>query len=347
MPRTRSLAFSELKIGILGTAAIGLTAALIFAVGGQGGLFFWQRYKLNTTFEDVRGLKEGAVVRLAGVEVGKVSSVNFGSKGVDIVLEINDDVQSRITSDATVSIGSLSLLGEPIIDIIPARTGTPLPDGGFIKAGRSPSAISDVAASANRGLEEVTRLIQSVREGKGTIGRLFTDEQLYREVNAFVDAAERVATDISRGRGTLGRLIQDPQAAKSLEASLANLDSITKRINAGEGSLGRLLQDDALAQSAASAAGNLDTLTARLNRGEGSAGKLFKEDELYNRLNSLAGRIDSLTKSLSEGEGTAGSLLRDKQLYENMNAAASELRVLIAEIRKDPKKYLNVRVSIF
>jgi len=34
-------------------------------------------------------------------------------------------------------------------------------------------------------------------------------------------------------------------------------------------------------------------------------------------------------------------------LYENMNQAASELRTLIAEIRKDPRKYLNVRVSIF
>jgi hypothetical protein len=34
-------------------------------------------------------------------------------------------------------------------------------------------------------------------------------------------------------------------------------------------------------------------------------------------------------------------------LYENMNAAATELQQLIVEIKKDPKKYLNVRVSIF
>jgi hypothetical protein len=40
-------------------------------------------------------------------------------------------------------------------------------------------------------------------------------------------------------------------------------------------------------------------------------------------------------------------LLRDKQMYENMNAAVSELRGLLAAIQKDPKKYLNVRVSIF
>ena len=50
---------------------------------------------------------------------------------------------------------------------------------------------------------------------------------------------------------------------------------------------------------------------------------------------------------MNAGEGTAGQLLRDKQLYENMNQAVGELRDLFAEIKKDPKKYLNVKVSIF
>jgi phospholipid/cholesterol/gamma-HCH transport system substrate-binding protein len=61
----------------------------------------------------------------------------------------------------------------------------------------------------------------------------------------------------------------------------------------------------------------------------------------------MANRLDQITANLNQGEGTAGQLLHDKQLYDNMNAAASELRGLIVEIKKDPKKYLNVRVSIF
>jgi phospholipid/cholesterol/gamma-HCH transport system substrate-binding protein len=61
----------------------------------------------------------------------------------------------------------------------------------------------------------------------------------------------------------------------------------------------------------------------------------------------VAERVDRLTAELAKGQGTAGQLLNDKQLYENMNAAASELRSLIEAIKKDPKKYLNVRVSIF
>jgi phospholipid/cholesterol/gamma-HCH transport system substrate-binding protein len=68
---------------------------------------------------------------------------------------------------------------------------------------------------------------------------------------------------------------------------------------------------------------------------------------MYDRFNALAARIDRLSASLEKGQGTVGQLLQDRQLYENMNAAANELRQLVGDIRRDPKKYLNVRVSIF
>ena len=61
----------------------------------------------------------------------------------------------------------------------------------------------------------------------------------------------------------------------------------------------------------------------------------------------MADRLDKLTASLNQGEGTAGQLLHDKQLYENMNSAVTELHNLVKDIRADPKKYLNVKVSIF
>jgi phospholipid/cholesterol/gamma-HCH transport system substrate-binding protein len=71
------------------------------------------------------------------------------------------------------------------------------------------------------------------------------------------------------------------------------------------------------------------------------------DDALYTRMNSLTERIDTLIARLNDGEGTAGRLLHDRQLYENLNGAATELRGLVADIRKDPQKYLRVKVSIF
>lgn len=346
MPRTRSLAWSELKIGVLAVAALVLTAMIILAVGGQGG-FFWDRYALTTKFSNVQGIKSGAVVRVAGVDVGKVTEVEFVGAEVQLTLEVNEENTSRITDQSRASIGSLSLLGEPIIEISPASQGTPLKDGDFIQSSRTKGQIGDVAASASEGLEQVTALIKEIREGKGTVGKLFTDDQMYREMNALVASAEAVAAAINSGKGSLGMLIKDPAAYRQANAALANLQELTRRINAGEGSLGKLLKDEQLAKSLSSASGNIEQVTGRLSRGEGTAGKLLTDQQLYDRFNGIAARIEKLTTDLAQGEGSAGQLLHDKQLYENMNAAAGELRALIGDIRKDPKKYLNVRVSIF
>jgi phospholipid/cholesterol/gamma-HCH transport system substrate-binding protein len=346
MPRTRSLAWSELKIGVVAVAALALASAIILAVGGAAG-FAWQRYELRTRFPDVQGLKSGALVRVAGVEVGKVTDVYFSGAEVEIKLEVRDDMQSRITTESRATIGSLSLLGEPVIDISPATSGTPLQDGGVVPSGRTPGQLADVAAGATQSLEQITGLLSDLRAGKGTAGKLFTDDALYKEINAFVQSAQTVAQTLSNGDGTLGRLIKDPAAYKNLNASLSNLQDMTARISAGEGSLGRLLKDDALARSLTATTSNLESVTGRIVRGEGTAGKLLTDTQLYDRFNAVADSVNKLTAELEKGQGTAGALLRDKQLYDNMNAAATELRGLLNDIRADPKKYLNVRVSIF
>jgi phospholipid/cholesterol/gamma-HCH transport system substrate-binding protein len=327
-------------------AALTLTAILIISVGGASG-FAWQRYNLKTTFQDVQGLKTGAVVRIAGVEVGKVTEVELKGAGVEVGLAIKKENQSRVTTDSRASIGSLSLLGEPLIDVSPSSTGTPLKEGDTIVSVKPPAQLSDVASSANAGVMEATALLKDVRAGRGTIGKLFTDEAVYRELDAFIQSANQVTASINRGRGTLGKLTTDSQAYDQLNAALANLRQMTERINAGEGSLGQLLHDDKLAKSLNATSQNFEQVSGRLTRPDNTAGKLLTERELYDRINSMANRLDQLTRDLNEGQGTAGQLLHNKEMYDNMNSAANELKGLIADIRKDPKKYLNVKVSIF
>jgi phospholipid/cholesterol/gamma-HCH transport system substrate-binding protein len=292
-------------------------------------------------------VKSGAVVRVAGVEVGKVTEVQLTGAEVEVELEVKKGNEQRITTDSRASIGSLSLLGEPVIDVSPATTGTPLKDGDYIPSGRTPGELADVAESARVSLEQINGMLMDIRAGKGTIGKVFTDDQMYKEITAFVSAAEGVTANIRNGRGTLGKLINDPAAYERLNVSLDHLQEVTRAIRAGEGSLGRLLKDDAFAKSLTSATANFDDVTGRLRRNDNSLGKLLTEKELYDRFNSTAARIDNVLADLQKAEGTVGQLLRNKELYENINAAASEMRGLISDIRKDPKKYLNVRVSIF
>ncbi len=346
MPRTRSLAWSELKIGVLTVSAIVMATVLIFLLSGEGG-FFWQRYPLKTVFPSIAGLKTGAPVRVAGVEVGSVTGLAFVGDRVEVVMEISRDMQSRVTSTSAASLGSISLLGEAAIDITASSQGTPVPEWGYVPSGPAAGTLAEVTTQAAEGIGELTGLLQDIRSGRGTIGRLITDEGLYSQMNEVLAAAENVVRDVSEGQGTLGRLASDPAAAEALEKSLQNFEAVTARLRAGEGSLGKLLNDDALAKTLTSTTTNLDSITGQISRGEGTAGALIRERELYDRLNSMSERLDNVMTGLEQGEGTAGQLLQDRQLYENMNGAIGELRQLVQDIRADPRRFLNVRVSLF
>ena len=347
MPRTRSLAWSELKIGVLTIVAIVIAVATIFLLTGGRG-FFWERYNLKTRFANVAGLKSGSPVRVAGVEVGTVTSVDdFVGEQIDVVFEVNESVRERIRTGSTAYLGSVSLLGESAVDITPSVQGTPIPEWGYVPPGSSKGQIADIAEQASQSVAEITKLVTDIRLGKGTVGKLMTDEQLYTELSQFAATAGELTRGIRDGRGTLGKLVTDPATANALEASLTNLERITAQIDAGQGSIGKLLKDDAFATSLNGATTNFQELTGKLNRGEGTAGKLMTDDSLFIRLNEVTGRFDELLTKLNAGEGTAGQLLKDKQLYENINGAVTDLRSLLTTIQQDPKKYLTVRISIF
>lgn len=346
MPRTRSIAWAELKIGMIAVLAIVLASALILAVGGQGG-FFWQRFPVKTRFNNVLGMKSGAIVRVAGNDVGKVTSVAFAGAQVEVGMELSRDIRHLITDKSVASIGSLSLLGEPIVEISPAPEGTPVQDGAMLESNQSAGAIADAASAAAGTLEQVKSLLTDMQSGKGALGKLMTDDALYTEATALAASANALTRQISAGKGTIGALMNDPSAYASLKNTLEQLQSMLDRVQQGEGALGMLMNDPAIGKALSGSSANLEAITGKLSRGEGTMGKLLADDALYARLDGIVGRLDTLVAGLEGGEGSAGQLLQDSRLYDNMNTAATSLNELIAEIKKDPRKYLTVRVSIF
>lgn len=346
MPRTRSQAWSELKIGVISIAAIVITIVTVFLLTGGSG-FWWQRYSLKSRFVNVAGLNPGSPVRLAGVEIGAVTEVQLVGEQVDVVFEVNKKFQPQITDRSIARLGAVSLLGESAVDISPSSQGTPVPEWGYVTQGKAPAALADITDQAGQGITELTALIQDMRAGKGTVGKLMTDEQLYTELNRFVTTATELTSGLRDGKGSIGKLITDPKMADTLTATLTNVETLTRQLNEGQGSMGKLLKDDAFANSLTATTTNMSTLLAKLNSGEGTAGKLITDPAVFNQLDSLTKRLDQLIAQLNNGEGTMGRLLKDQQLYENINGVVTDLRTLVTNINKDPRKYLNIRVSIF
>jgi ABC-type transporter Mla subunit MlaD len=88
---------------------------------------------------------------LNGKEVGKVTAVEFAGSEIDVTFEVSKKVRPLITDRSVASLGSLSLLGEPILDITAARRPARRWPTGHTKAGQK-AAFGDLADSASQGL---------------------------------------------------------------------------------------------------------------------------------------------------------------------------------------------------
>jgi len=212
MPRTRSLAWAELKIGLVAIFALVMAGLLIFLLSGEGG-FFWQRFGVKTVFANVAGLKSGAPVRLAGMEVGSVKEVQFLGDRVEVLMEVSKKMQPRITSSSVASLGSVSLLGESAVDITASSQGTPVPEWGYVRSGAAAGSLTDVAEKATAGIEQLSGLIVDLRAGKGTMGRLFTEGALNQLAQG---AAAYGEGEIYRLRGDLPAALAPVQRALTL-----------------------------------------------------------------------------------------------------------------------------------
>ncbi len=137
-------------------------------------------------------MQKGSPVRVSGVTVGSVTDIEFIGSEVHMLLELRDDMQERVRTTSRATIGSVSLLGEGAVDINASTTGQPIPEWGYVPSDAPPPQLADVTAQANKGIAEITALMQDIRAGKGTVGKLMTDEQLYVELREFIASARDV-----------------------------------------------------------------------------------------------------------------------------------------------------------
>lgn len=353
MPRRQTITYAELKVGIVVAAALVIVMAATVYITREGGLpFLGGRYTVFSYLRDVNGLKRGAPIHLSGVEVGSVDRVEFAEPGsaapVRVTMNLRTDVQDRVTTSSLVTVGSLGVLGEKLLDIDPGPPGgTPIEDLGVVPGQAEGDPIKGILTDASSTMRDVRDLAADIQQGEGTLGALLKREELYDRLVALVDRAQAVFTALDRMEGTFGKLIHDPQVYDNLNEATLSIRELMAMIEEGNGALGRLVRDDEMGRSMASTTENLARMTGRIDQGEGTLGALVRDRGLHDRLDSLSANLDSITARLDRGDGTAGQLLHDRELYENLNKTAAELQALVGDIRADPRKYLRIKVSLF
>jgi phospholipid/cholesterol/gamma-HCH transport system substrate-binding protein len=381
MPSSKkSVTLGQLRVGVFVLVAIVILVFLVLNASGDINPFS-KKLHLRARFVDANGLREGSEVRLAGVRVGKIDRIALlapsdvpNAPRVEAVMTIDSTIDGqpanqRIRSDSTAQQASPSLLGnEMLINITPGTAvGSPVADNAILPSSSS-NTVNDFATSGtdlaqrlSKLSDEISGIVRDVKDGKGTVGRLFSDEALYNNLNATIRETEDVMTQVRSGNGSAGRFINDPALYNNANDIAVQLRAIAADLRAGKGTAGKLLTDDELYTRINRTADKLDRsvdqvnlMITDINAGHGTLGKLIKDEQVYNdaraaiaRFNTTAERIDNLVAAAQRGEGTVGKLLTDDALYTNVNQLSSEGVKMIYDFRQNPKKYLTIKFELF
>ena len=307
---------------------------------------------------DSSGTAQGAAVRLNGIPVGMVEALKLtASKNPDRIVEIDMSIRTeylgQIPKDSVAGISAANLLGDKFINITKGTSPEHVEPNDEIKSAPNqdiPELMSQSAsllAQFQSLMTRVNNIVSYVEAGKGNIGKFLKDEELFTRLNAAVAETQQILIAVRTGKGTLSRLLNDDVIYQDLHGSLEKINALLEDLQKGRGTAGKLLKDEALWNDLKKTTSQANQLLADLQAGRGTLGKLLKDDTLNNELVGLLAKIDTTVDKLNSGQGTLGQLIVNPQLYDTMNGATNELRLLLKQVRANPKKFVQLKFSIF
>lgn len=300
---------------------LGLALAWITFESLNGGrLFKKPGYTLVAGFANLKGLKTGDEIRMAGVKVGAVELTRLAGHRVEAVLAIEPGV--KIPADAVASVEQSSLLGSNYLGVTFGTPGTELLKDGDEISTKATVDMSEVISQLGNLGSKLEQVIGEIGKSMGTgsegggifqrIDKLVTDNgpKLTETISNLQDITAKIKTS----EGTLGKLVNDSKlhdellagvgeiklAAADARTFMSDTKGIVSDVKAGKGTLGLLLYDDATANSLRTSMNNLREVSDKLNSGQGTLGKLIADDSLYLNVQSTMKKADRALDGLGD-----------------------------------------------
>ena len=361
MAQHKQLTWTELRVGLFVLAGAVLLAVVIFYVTGGGG--FGPKYRLRAFLPEVDGLTLGAPVRVDGVDVGNVEKITIAvakpgeppskNRNIQVDLRIQKTFESYIRSDSSAGLITEGLLGNQYVDIERGFVGRVLQNDEEIP-GRQETALKEVVARSadlmdglNAVAKQASAVITDVRNGRGSLGKFMVDQTAYNHLNASLEHLDRMMADVQAGKGTLGKLMTNDEMYNRVDSVASRVDSVLEAVQNQQGTLGKLVYDTGFHDSAKRLIDNSNAFLTDVQGGKGTLGKLATDDTLFLQYRQAGENLSSATAKLNSNEATIGKFFDDPKFYDNFTALAGDMRLLVGDFRKDPKKFLHVKFSVF
>ncbi len=327
----------ERKVGLFFIVGLFLLGAMLEV--GEKWNPFERKLTYNTYLTSVTGLKVGDPVRLAGVNVGRITKIVVHDTNVEIVFEVRDDTKIKI--DTVASLRLTNLLGGQFLSLSFGSPGAPLLAQGKTVQGRDTANIDVIVDNVSDAVKDAKVLINSLNKNQdrvmGQVSAMLDENR--GGIRDTVANLKSITGKIDQGDGSLAMLLNDKQLYKTLNDAGTNINSIAAKINNGEGTLGKLVNDPTLytdvrgamndlregANNVSAGFKEIKEVTAKINRGEGTIGKLVNDDAMYADLKTTTKNLSEITQKINKGEGSLGKLLNEDKLYRDATAAMKKV----------------------
>jgi phospholipid/cholesterol/gamma-HCH transport system substrate-binding protein len=357
MADKKKVRWSQLKIGVVAGSAFIILFVLVFLLTSSKSPF--THYALLRTYMDnAAGLPDGTEVRLNGIVIGfletpRLTESHDPKRAVEFSMMVKPEFLRQIPEDSAVAIAASTLLGGKVIDITKGVSPNPVKPGAELRSAQLediPQLMGEmkvVLDSLQTIVTRVDNLMGGIEQGKGNIGKLLKDEELYDRLNGIAAEGQKLLGDVRTANGTLGKLIYDDTLYRDLDAPLKRIDSMMADLQGGQGTAGKLLKDPALYDEARQSLGEIHALLNQLNTGKGTAGKLMQDDQLYTHMDELVAKFNLTVDKINAGQGTLGQLAVNPQLYDALTNATREFQALAKDMHANPKRFLTIRLGLF
>ena len=246
---------SAVRLGIFIFIGLCLLVLAVFLVGQKNALFS-STFTVKAYFKDVQGLRSGATVRLSGIDVGNVKSVvivNDTSGRVEVSMNLQTDIQRFIRTDTRATIETEGLVGNKVVVLkIGSSSAEPVRDGGYIQS-EEPVGFSAIIAQTEGIMQytknmtkDLSEIVGRVNKGEGSIGKLFTDNELYNDATQLTKRADQslknITDELNKVTGLFDTLgIGVKTVVGNVNKVVSDVDNIVTNINEGKGVLGALV----------------------------------------------------------------------------------------------------------
>lgn len=179
----------ELKVGIFIMIGIAILFIIVFSIGDIN--LVKKGYHIKVDFNFVDGIGGSAPVRVAGVGVGQIDGLKlyYDEKDKKTKAQLNAWIKEgvKVEEDAVATVNTLGFMGEKYLEIFPGTAGKPFLKNGDILVGKDPTAVNKVYENISNLTDSVKIIVNRLKNGEGTIGKLLTEEKIYNDLEAFVE----------------------------------------------------------------------------------------------------------------------------------------------------------------